>query len=126
MKILILEDDPERMKIIKPLIEGNDYHWITSAFDEIEPHYDLYMLDHDLGGRQMDEHEDCGMVFVEKHLEQLQKSFVIIHSFNVPAAIKMHEKITSCGTNECVYTPFGGITWRHNVKAVINHYAKNN
>jgi hypothetical protein len=121
MKVLVLEDDPQRMVLIHELLKGHDVHHIDSAFAEIDPSYDLYLLDHDLGGRQIEDHEDCGTAFVEKHLEQLRKGIVIIHSYNVARGLQMCETI---GGKNCAYCPFGGIVWKVNIQKMKEFFEK--
>lgn len=99
MKILILEDDLERIKHfgkkLKQVFDFSDdakvaIEWLKK--DE----YDYIYLDHDLGGEQMAwDEENCGMT-VAKYIEQNplpKKTKVIIHSFNVYRAQQMQRII---------------------------------
>ena len=63
MKVFILEDDPYRIVKFRDLLKGHDLTIIDSCtkVEEFKPPYDLILLDHDLGGRQLEDHEDCGL-----------------------------------------------------------------
>lgn len=109
MRIYVLEDDPER---IVSLCRYFDAHNRLSqkqaargekAADEISsqwsqtcerrydwrPPYDLILLDHDLGGRQMLDHPDNGRTFLKSILTSIGDALVVIHSHNAGAAAAM-------------------------------------
>lgn len=107
MRIYVLEDDPERIVSLcryfdraeqrqseeageSRLIEVQ-WSQTCSRLDEFKPPYDLILLDHDLGGRQMRDHEDCGMTFLTSIREEIGDALVIIHSHNLAAAARMKQ-----------------------------------
>lgn len=96
MKILILEDDAERMKAFAKKLQEYDFDYTDNAQEAIEylkkNNYNLIYLDHDLGGKQLEWDEDnCGMTVAEYIAEHPlpSTSRVVIHSFNVVAAQRM-------------------------------------
>lgn len=96
MKILILEDDLNRIVKFKEKHINDTIEWSDQAKEVISKlesnEYDILYLDHDLGGKQMEWDEDnCGMT-VAKYLNDNPLSDatkIIIHSFNFPAAQRM-------------------------------------
>jgi CheY-like chemotaxis protein len=96
MNILVLEDDPARVKFFKNKFIGHIVDYTDDANVAVEfiksQEYDYIYLDHDLGGEQLKwDEENCGMV-VAKYIEENplpEKTAVIIHSFNVVAAQRM-------------------------------------
>lgn len=50
MKVFILEDDPERMRVLRQILPTADITHILSCTQEQEfqPPYDVILLDHDL------------------------------------------------------------------------------
>jgi hypothetical protein len=102
MKIFILEDDPERMRWFRQRLFHHD---VTYAESCVHVHrfvgpYDVIFFDHDLGGRQMDDHEDNGALFAS--LVDFGQAHVIIHSYNADGA-KRIQAITNG-----VHAPFRG------------------
>lgn len=107
MRIYVLEDDPERIVALCRYFDRlnatidrqatqNHYHevqWSQTCGrrDEFKPPYDLILLDHDLGGRQMRDHEDCVMTFLTSIREEIGDALVIIHSHNLGAAARMKQ-----------------------------------
>ena len=94
MKILILEDDPERMKNFRNAFAKDEIHHAEHAHDAIEllrnNTYDLICLDHDLGGTQINfDPEDCGTIVAQYIQEYPVDAEIIIHSYNIPAAQAM-------------------------------------
>ena len=62
--------------------------------------FDLVSLDHDLGGRvyQPSNSEDCGMEVVRWIVEHLPPiDCIIVHSWNIPASIRMADKLYRAG-----------------------------
>lgn len=87
MNVFVLEDDPERVNFIRArfIHTEADITVIESCkqADQFQPPYDLMLLDHDLGGRQMAEHEDCGATFVRSMLTRIpDEGVIVLHSFN--------------------------------------------
>lgn len=111
MKVFILEDDPTRITLLIEWLQG---HYLTivdscSKVDMFQPPYDLILLDHDLGGRQMTEHEDNGAAFAKLINDKINKNaIVIIHSHN-PYGVKRMRDILDGG----IIAPFGGGFFRN-------------
>lgn len=86
MRIFVLEDDPTRIDtLFKELGSGHDWTIVDSCerVDKFQPPYDVILLDHDLGGRQLEDHEDNGAVFAELIKDKLvPDDVVIVHSYN--------------------------------------------
>lgn len=92
MKVFILEDDPTRMLYLREKLTGHDITHIESCTqaDRFQPPYDLILLDHDLGGRQLEDHEDDGLAFVTLVKDRVPRDAVIvIHSYNDAGARRM-------------------------------------
>lgn len=108
MKILFLDDDPVRHTVVKDQNwKLNDYHdityvWNLKQFIEAAKNqkFDLFLLDHDLGG-EADHYcepygitkEPNGTVCVKSYIEQVSKEYwptrIVVHSFNGPGADEM-------------------------------------
>lgn len=87
MKILILEDNDIRIKFFKRRFIYDDLTVVNHAKEAIdlikENEYDLIMLDHDLGDKQMEwDEDDNGMMVAEYLNKNPVDAKVIIHSFN--------------------------------------------
>lgn len=113
MRIFILEDDLGRIALFRQWFDGHDVTQVDScaAIDALQPPYDLICLDHDLGGRQLSEHEDNGEQFakliVEKYGSQDRPdTLVIVHSFNPGGAYAIGRTLTEAGYNVFL-APFG-------------------
>lgn len=102
MRILILEDDPNRHRAFKTnfapheiCITENSKECIQLLVDE---NWDMLFLDHDLGGQQMVESgENTGYevaIFLEEHY-MFRPATVVIHSFNPIGARKMSQALPS-------------------------------
>jgi len=97
MRILVLEDDPSRVKKIKQELVGFVVDFsdnVSDAINLIETYqYDLMFLDHDLGGKQMvnSSQEGTGYQFAKAiAISRLNKgTTVIIHSCNPAGAANM-------------------------------------
>ncbi len=115
MKIFILEDDRARQTWFLDRFEGHDVTLIESNKDahKFEGFYDLICLDHDLGGRQLVDHEDCGLMFVKNMKNYFADSLVLIHSYNPDGAIAMKAEHPMA-----IIAPFGGAKFR-NIIAVL-------
>ena len=82
---------------------------------EFKPPYDLILLDHDLGGRQLAEHEDCGLTFVRMIKDKINpEAVVIIHSFNPCGAMNMAQELGS----QAVVIPFGSYKFQDAIDRV--------
>jgi len=88
MKVFVLEDDPERIKWLQRRLHQYDVTYASSAteVDRFIGPYDLVLLDHDLGGRQLEEHEDNGEAFAEKVKCRIGDATVVVHSLNPDGA----------------------------------------
>lgn len=123
MKVFILEDDPERMRWFREQLYAD--HTVDVAVscievDKFQPPYDLILLDHDLGGRQMAEHEDCGLTFVNLIKELINpEAFVLIHSYNALGAERMQDALQGAGVENAIYGPFRGHVFNAVLDAAI-------
>lgn len=114
MKVFILEDDLMRMKLFRQWLVELDPKVEIHTTDTIKglgsfvPPYDLILLDHDLGGRQMVAHEDNGLRFAQliKPLINRQ-ALIIVHSYNPDGARAMQAELDGCGSDIIHYIPFG-------------------
>lgn len=93
MRVFVLEDDSNRvMSLFKWLPNGVDWDIIDTCekADRFNPPYDLILLDHDLGGRQFEKHEDCGLTFVKLIKDKIpDNAAIILHSYNHAGAQNM-------------------------------------
>ena len=111
MKIFILEDDPERIRWLRETLIDHETTFIISCIgvDNFQPPYDLILLDHDLGGRQLKEHEDCGLTFVNLVKDRINpEAVIIIHSFNPDGAQRMQQALFDAGIKNVDRCPFRG------------------
>lgn len=120
--ILFMDDDPNRAALAYQRFskeKRDNTIWCTSAAEAIDvlENYDVdeAHLDHDLGGEHFvdSRREDCGMEVVRwiEHrsaveLEKLRKCTFIIHSWNIPCAIQMAERLRKLGL-KVQHIPFG-------------------
>jgi len=96
MKILILEDDPERTKTFRRKLIGNIVVFTTTVQSCItaltSEDFDCLMLDHDLGGQVYQTPGDetgYGVVkWLVKHQDRCPRQ-IYVHSLNGPAADAM-------------------------------------
>lgn len=112
-KILILEDNEERIKFFKKKLDK--YHQ-TVYFDNVgkaieyinNNEVDILFLDHDLDQRIFvsSDEENTGFQFA-KYIKKSGKTFdqIIIHSMNCMGSKKMEEEL-SCSTKDLQRTPF--------------------
>jgi len=120
MRVFVLEDNPVRIARLKQwLPEWADLTVISSCTeaDTFDPVYDLILLDHDLGGRQMEEHEDCGLTFVQQMKDRLRTGYrytIVYHSFNPDGAKRMEEHMR-CG----MIAPFGSVVFKRILTEVM-------
>lgn len=110
MRVFILEDDPSRMLYLRERLLAHDILHIESSTHSgcYQPPYDLLLLDHDLGGRQLEDHEDDGQGFVRRVKDQIMaqdpRPYVIIHSYNPEGAYRMQQALLHMTT--CMVAPF--------------------
>lgn len=130
MRIYVLEDDPERIVTLCRYFDRQQREWGAGGTDrgpiqtqwsqtnfrnhEFTPPYDLILLDHDLGGRQLEDHEDNGRRFMNRLKSQFGDALVIIHSFNTGAAASMKVDYPPA-----VMAPFNSIEFWNLLNAVL-------
>jgi len=112
MKILILEDCPERTKTFQQKLIGNDVVFTTTSKDCIAAlesfEFDVLMLDHDLGGKTYVLAGDNTGYGVVKWLVQNRDRVpnqIFVHSINRPAAKLMIKLFEDYGI-QAQYVPF--------------------
>jgi len=104
MKILILEDSPERQEKFARALRGHMMAFVDTARDAIlflqDDKFDTVFLDHDLGGQVMVESGDGTgyevACWLEQHPEHRPKQ-IIIHSLNPSGAARMKQALP-CAT----------------------------
>lgn len=111
MKILFLDDDPNRGE--RFLREHGDVVWTKTARSTIDvlfdfDPFDVVYLDHDLGGEVYVDsgREDTGMEvvrWVEANRPAVGR--FVVHSLNYPAAAQMVGRLRDAGY-EAEYVPF--------------------
>ena len=109
MKILVLDDSKERMKIFKNNLETKlnnyDNFYAEDASDaifmlDLHNDFDYIFLDHDLGGEQMSwQEENCGMTVVDHIIRtNYRKSpSIVVHSWNIPRGQEMVKRLKESG-----------------------------
>lgn len=109
MRILVLEDNEERIKYFKQGLIGYTVDYCTTAKEckeRIENTiYNLIFLDHDLGGRVYvdSDEEDTGYQVAKLIPDSINKNTrVVIHTLNPQGAKRMKQAI---GTN-ATWVPF--------------------
>jgi hypothetical protein len=129
MKIFILEDDDYRMVTLEKLdaMKGAEITRIVSCaeVEKFQPPYDLILLDHDLGGRQLEEHEDNGLAFVKLIKDKIPAgSRVIVHSYNYDGAMNMITVLAADADPDIDihYEPFMGLGFINRLKAFRDRF----
>ena len=118
-RVFILEDDPMRMGLFYKTLVGKDQVVIDhiescTQVDKFKPPYDVICLDHDLGGRQLTEHEDNGHLFTKLVKDRINpEAVIIVHSYNHGGARNMLQTL-----GRGAYMPFGPEMLNH-VKALL-------
>ena len=106
MKLLILDDSQTRLAIFRKNIEENlgvfNANYVTNVKSAItclllNPDYDYIFLDRDLG-EGVSTGEDV-VDFLIENSYPIEKVGIIIHSWNIPAGKRMHERLLSAGFN---------------------------
>lgn len=126
MRVFILEDDPDRIRLFAEWLKDDDWECIHTCERAhlFKPPYDLVLLDHDLGGRQMQEHEDCGLTFCGLVGDKLNHgAYVIAHSWNPDGAKAMLHTLYDQGHRLLQTQPFGPTLARliQERREVVNH-----
>ena len=101
LRILILEDDSNRITIFKEKLKGHDWYFFDVADDAIgalstikDKPWDVIFLDHDLDGQIFvsSSHHNTGYTvakYIEEHRNDLEIKQIIIHSMNPAGASNM-------------------------------------
>lgn len=106
MKILVLDDDQNRLDIFKKNIDMKLQsalaHYAMTSAEAIQrlqsnSDYDYIFLDRDLG-EGVPTGEDV-VDFLIENSYPIEKVGIIIHSWNIPAGKRMHERLLSAGFN---------------------------
>lgn len=108
MRIFICEDDPERVIWFHDRFRGHDVKFIHtfSRASEYRGPYDLVFLDHDLGGRQLEDHqEDDGALVAEYLADLIGDATVIIHTHNPSGADRIIARLNP--DTRWIRCPFG-------------------
>ncbi len=119
--IVWLDDDPNRAALQFQRMSKKDQErtfWVQTVEETLDmlenyrERLDIVSLDHDLGGEQLVHtgREDCGMEVIRWLEKQDAKKYshvrFIVHSWNIPAAIKMTERLRAKGYR-VIRQPFG-------------------
>lgn len=110
MKVFILEDDSNRVDLFLEWLKGHSITLVASCedADAFDPPYDVIFLDHDLGGRQLEAHEDCGLTFLKLVATRINpEAVVVVHSYNAEGARNMLNVLADLKHPKRVYQPFG-------------------
>jgi len=100
MKVLIVEDEEYRIKLLRQKLIGYGAVTITKTAQEaiklieFKNSFDMYFLDHDLGNRAFVSSSDLNTGYqVALHLKKLgsKGEGVIIHSLNAVGSQNIHE-----------------------------------
>jgi len=111
MKILVLEDNPNRIEDFKRKFISDNVTYTEDAYEAIghlkKTKFDLVCLDHDLGGMQIEyDLENCGTVVAEWINDYpVRDTEFVIHSLNSPLAENMQKLIPGSK-----YIPFYWLT----------------
>jgi CheY-like chemotaxis protein len=127
MKIFILEDDHGRIFLLRKWLQGQNITQVDScaSFGAFVPPYDLILLDHDLGGRQLEQNEDDGAQFakliVKKYgTQDRPETIVIVHSFNPAGAYAIGRAMSEAGYN-VILAPFGFQEFKQALIMILKH-----
>lgn len=116
MKIFILEDDEERIRLFEQAAQGKDLtvcRDLARAAQMYEPPYDVILLDHDLGGRVMVDslEEETGASFCRwlgaNHPTPEASTLTVVHSWNPDGAREMLRLLREIGWQGVTACPFG-------------------
>jgi CheY-like chemotaxis protein len=96
LKVLIFEDDAERIKTFQRILKNHDLYFFDKvdeakkAFDLLGP-FDFIFLDHDMDGKVFvpSEEENTGYQLA-KHIAKMgTKAEIVVHSMNMPGVEKI-------------------------------------
>ncbi len=124
MRILILEDDIDRMEVFySKLANDHTVVWVDTASQAIgylgRGDFDVVFLDHDLGGEVFVNQADAntGSEVVRWMVSTdtlLSRPTVVIHSLNFPAARSMEDSLNRSDRFDNVYRiPFNQLASRY-------------
>lgn len=111
MKILILEDDPNRILTFRRSLIGQNLTIVETATEAIkelenpESDFSIIFLDHDLGGKIFvsEADENTGSEVVRWMISNMETiPTVVIHSHNEPAALNMQSALKSRYSNTAI------------------------
>jgi CheY-like chemotaxis protein len=120
LKILILEDDPQRITTFHAKLSRHTLVFTDTAADAIAwiqreaeagQAFDVIFLDHDLGGQayvsQSDPNTGSEVVrWLTTYGGVLEQPYIIIHSMNTPAAEAMEKNLANHGFEFIYRIPF--------------------
>lgn len=110
--MIVLEDDPRRHKFFQRFNRATITTTVDDCRREIERagEVSLLCLDHDLGGKILDEATETAMPLVDWMVQTMPNvSCVIVHSCNVPAAERMTDRLRQSGYR-VIRCPFPSLT----------------
>lgn len=115
MKILVLEDDPIRIRTFRFKMDpGYDVMYVTTAQGAIdlltENQFDVIFLDHDLDGEEFVDMKNINtgsevVRWLRAH-GTTNDPYIVVHSLNSPAAENMAEGLKTAGFNFIYRIPF--------------------
>jgi CheY-like chemotaxis protein len=115
MKVLVLEDDPNRIRTFRFKFDPSfEVMYVTTAQGGIDllgiHQFDAIFLDHDLGGEQFVDTENTNtgsevVRWLRVHGTR-NDPYLVIHSLNFPASKNMHADLLSAGFNFVYRIPF--------------------
>lgn len=113
MRIFILEDDPKRIVTFQQELIGHEVTVATGVeegLEKFDPPYDLYLLDHDLGGEVYVPSDafNTGATFLRQAAVHrvMKDAVVVVHSFNYAGGKEM-EKLAKEAGAAAIRVPFG-------------------
>jgi len=124
MKIFVLEDSQERINWIKGNLNFADIDIAMDMceIDNFRGGYDLLMLDHDLGDRQMvdSSDENTGFEFCKWLVNNYQnkETDIVIHSHNPSGANAMKNHLIDHGFKNVLILTFGELVKMWNIGTI--------
>jgi CheY-like chemotaxis protein len=130
-RVFVLEDDINRINIIKKLWSKYAEFDIATSYKEaiklFKNNYSLLMLDHDLGGKIFvsSKMENTGAGFLRWLIKQdFNGCDIIIHSHNPSGSQNMERILSENNFNKVIRLPFGTLIdgWDKGIIGFFNHY----
>ena len=125
MKIVVLEDNPDRVRVMRDCLEGRFAHFECRFFDDPAemmeyldanlPETILISLDHDLelkeapSGKMID--PGTGRAIADYLARKPAVCPVVIHTTNAPAALGMQMVLKDARWLTCRIIPFNDLEW---------------